>query len=306
MPKKAGFVAVLGKPNAGKSTLTNRFVGRKLSIVTPKAQTTRKTVGAIYTDKDCQIVFEDVPGALERPQNLLHKSMLKYVADSIEKSDVLLILIDAPKFDDFESYFPDYFVEALKNASKPKIFAINKIDELKDVKETLPIIDELDASGLADAIVPISAVKGSGVPELLEEIKKRLPESEFFYDEDVLGYQTERFFVSEIVREKIFLLFRDEIPYSAEVVVTDFKERETGKIYIAADVVVERSSQKKILVGEKGSKIKRVGSLARKDIEEFLGAPVYLELYVKVRKNWRKNPSALRGFGYALDKDALD
>ncbi len=275
----------------------NAYLGEKLSIVTHKAQTTRKRVLGIYTSEDIQIAFYDTPGLLS-PKHDLHKAMIENIDSSIKDSDMILLLIDAEKFDGLNDYFGEEILEKIKSVGKPKVVLINKTDNLKDKKVLLPMIDEIAKSGLSEEIIPVSALKKDGLEDALEAIIKRLPESDFLYDPDYLSLQPERFFVSEIIREKIFLLYREEVPYSTEVVISGFKERGGGKWHITAEIVVEKTSQKKIIIGEKGSKIKELGIEARKDIENHLQKKIFLELFVKVRKKWRKNETMLKSFGY--------
>jgi GTP-binding protein Era len=294
---RAGYVAIIGKPNAGKSTLMNSLIGAKLSIVTPKPQTTRKRVLGIYSEGDTQIVFLDTPGMLA-PKYELQRQMMDYVSSAIEESDAIAVIISAEKFTTAEEYFPKKFLEMLSGIKKPKIAVINKLDLLPQAKFVLPIIAELSMLGLFDDIIPISALKNAQTDELIRSLEKHIPESPFFYDAEMLSTQSQRFFVSEIIREQIFLDFREEIPYSTEVQITEFKERSNGKWYIAADIIVERQPQKVILVGADGAQIKRIGEYARRGIEEHLQTEVFLELFVKVRNKWREDKNMLKNMGY--------
>ncbi|MCX6148543.1 MAG: GTPase Era [Candidatus Kapabacteria bacterium] len=294
---KAGYVAIIGKPNAGKSTLMNKIIGTKLSIVTPKPQTTRKRVLGIYSENNTQIVFLDTPGIIN-PRYEMQKTMMGYVVKSVEESDAVLVLIDLTKFEDFESYFSLELTDVLKKTKKPKILLINKIDTFKEIKEVLPLIKSISDLNLFDDIIPISALKGENVKSLIPTIEKYLPNSEFYYDPELLSTQPERFFVSEIIREQVFISYAKEIPYSTEIAVVEFKERENGKWYISAEIIIERGTQKRIIIGEKGAKLKEIGEKSRKAIEEHLDTPVYLELFVKVREKWRDNTGMLKSFGY--------
>lgn len=294
---RAGYVAIVGKPNAGKSTLMNSLVGAKLSIVTPKPQTTRKRVLGIYTEESTQIVFLDTPGMLS-PKYELQRQMMDYVSSSIDEADVVAVIIAADRFISADDYFPKKFISMLRGLNKPKIAVVNKLDLLQQAKFVLPIIAEIDKLGIFDEIVPISAIKNAQTDELIKTLAKHLPQGPFFYDDEMLSTQSERFFVSEIIREQIFMDFREEIPYSTEVQISDFKERTSGKWYIAADIIVERQSQKTILVGSDGAGIKRVGEKSRTAIEEHLGMEVYLELFVKVRNKWREDKNMLKNMGY--------
>ena len=297
METKCGYVALIGEPNVGKSTLLNALVGTKLSIVTPKPQTTRKRVVGVRTDEDSQMIFLDTPGIVE-PRYELHRVMMQYVDFAIAEADIIGFMIDVAIHKDPAVALTEQVKERLKTFDKTLILILNKIDLLKDSKEVLPIIEEYNKLGLFREFVPISATKLAGVDELIKVFKQYLPEGEFLYEEDVLSTQSERFFVSELIREKLFTMFKDEVPYSTEVQIVDFKEREKGKWYISAEIIVEKETQKPIIIGAGGSRIKKLGEITRKEIENHLGVPVYLELFVKVRKNWRNNKNYLKFFGY--------
>lgn len=294
---KCGFVAIIGKPNSGKSTLLNTILGEDLSIVTPKPQTTRKNVLGIYSCENIQIIFTDTPGIL-KPRYELQRSMMGYVAETLEATDLVLVIVDAEKFTEIGRYFHSEVVESLRSCGKKLICVLNKTDLFIDKKELLPKISDLAKSNLFSEIIPISALKADSITTLIECITKNIPESEFHYDDEYLSNQSERFFVAELIRKSIFTLFEDELPYSTEVVIIAFKEREHGKWYISADIVIDKNSQKRILIGEKGNKIRLLGAQAREEIEKHLAKPVYLELFVKVRNNWRNDKAMLRSFGY--------
>ncbi len=293
---KSGYVAIIGRPNVGKSTLLNSFVGAKLSIITPKPQTTRKKVIGIYTEGENQIVFIDTPGILA-PKYEMQRKMMEYVTESLSDADIICLLVDVSDFEKGLN-FPDKFLEALKNINKPILLALNKIDKLKNVKEVLPMIKHFSDLKLFTEIVPISAIKSAETSTLIRIVEKLLPENEFYYDEEFLSIQNERFFVSEIIREKVFKSFEQEIPYSTEINVVEFKEREFGKWFISAEIIIERSSQKRIVVGENGEKIKEIGEKSRRDIEAHLEMPIFLELFVKVREKWRNDKNLLKSYGY--------
>jgi len=297
METKCGYVALIGEPNVGKSTLLNALVGTKLSIVTPKPQTTRKRVVGVRTDEDSQMIFLDTPGIVE-PRYEPHRVMMQYVDFAIAEADIIGFMIDVAIHKDPAVALTEQVKERLKTFDKTLILILNKIDLLKDSKEVLPIIEEYNKLGLFREFVPISATKLAGVDELIKVFKQYLPEGEFLYEEDVLSTQSERFFVSELIREKLFTMFKDEVPYSTEVQIVDFKEREKGKWYISAEIIVEKETQKPLIIGAGGSRIKKLGEITRKEIENHLGVPVYLELFVKVRKNWRNNKNYLKFFGY--------
>lgn len=297
MGKKCGFIALIGVPNVGKSTLLNALVGTKLSIVTPKPQTTRKRVVGVRTDEDTQMIFLDTPGIIE-PKYELHRLMMEYVDYAVMEADLIGFMIDVVIQKDPQEAIQGEVEEKLRLTSKPLILILNKIDLLENTKLVLPIIDAYNKLGIFKELVPISATKLAGIDELIKVFKEYLPEGEFLYDEDILSTQTERFFVSELIREKLFSMYKDEIPYSTEVQIIEFKERQKGKWYISAEIIVEKETQKPIILGAGGSRIKKLGEVARKDIESHLGVPVYLELFVKVRKNWRNNQNMLKYFGY--------
>ncbi len=294
---RAGYVTIIGRPNVGKSTLMNSILGEKLSIITSKPQTTRKRVLGIFNEKDLQIIFLDTPGILN-PAYLLQEKMLEFVYQSVNDADILLLLLDIKADPLGELTFNDK--NALKILQKFmgfKIAAINKID-LSNQAKVKQLVEILNAKELFDEIVPISAIGGYNVDKLLNVIKENLPEHPKYYPDDQLSDEPERFFVSEIVREKIFEQFKDEVPYSVEVVIEEFKERSKGKDFISAAIIVERDSQKPIIIGKNGEAIKKLGLRAREEIERFLQRPVFLELRVKVRKDWRSNPNFLKNFGY--------
>jgi GTP-binding protein Era len=294
---KAGYVAIIGMPNSGKSTLLNSILGTKLSIATHKPQTTRKNVLGIHSEKDFQIVFLDTPGLL-RPKYSMQENMMGYVQKSVEDADLLVIVIDIEKWNGYEAYFSNAILKRVLESRLPKVAFLNKIDTKKDVKDTLPIIKELSEKGDFAEIVPGAAIKQHGQKELIDTIGKHLPASPFFYDPELLSTQPERFFVSELIREQVFLLYKDEIPYSTEVNIVEFKEREDGKWFISAEIIIERDSQKIIVIGKRGAMLKQLGMRSRKEIEAHLDQSVYLSLFVKVRNKWRDNNTYLRSYGY--------
>jgi GTP-binding protein Era len=287
---KAGYVTIIGKPNVGKSTLINRLLGRKISAVTSKPQTTRNRILGILTEGEYQACFIDTPGIIHAEYELQER-MVKQIKTAVADADVLLSMID-PWFEKDGSF--RQFNELAKD--KPRIIAINKID-LVPKEKILPLIDSLQFNKASD-IIPISALYGTGVDVLKRTIFENLPEGEFFYPQEYISDAPERFFVADLIREKIFETFKKEVPYASCVIIDDFKEREIGKDYIRAIIYVERDSQKAILIGKKGAALKRVGEKARREIEEFLGRTVYLELWVKVKEKWRKNKKFLKELGY--------
>lgn len=299
--KRAGFVAILGKPNAGKSTLLNALVGQPLAIVSPKPETTRRPVVGILTKENIQSVFLDTPGIVKQPKFELHRQMIAEIHQAIADADVILVLLDASgDVAELESLLAEPIMEDVRASQKPTILVLTKMDLLDEKAAALPLIERAMQTGLFTDNVAISALKRKFLDELIGVIAEHLPESEFFYDPDQLSTQQERFFVAEYIREQVYRYCQKEIPYSVEVVVTDFDERESGPWYIAAGLIVERQSQKKILIGSGGQMIKRIGENARKRIETHVGVPVYLDLFVKVRQHWRNDPTYLRSFGYRV------
>lgn len=297
LPDKSGYVAILGKPNAGKSTFLNSVLGTKLSIVTPKAQTTRKRVLGIHTKDNIQIVFLDTPGIIN-PKYEMQRAMMSYVSESIAESDIMLILIDLEKYKSWETYFHSETKKMIDSFARNRIVLLNKTDLIHDKKEILPIISELIALNLFDEIVPTAALINENSDLVIELIAKYLPEGPFYYDAELLSSHPERFFVSELIREEVFMAYSEEIPYSTEVNVVEFKERTNGKWYISAEIIIERDSQKGIIIGKNGKKLKEIGEKSRIQIEDHLGMPIFLDLFVKVRSNWRDNPNLLKSFGY--------
>lgn len=297
----AGYVAIVGKPNVGKSTLMNAILGTKLSIVSNKPQTTRKRVLGIHSTDTIQIVFFDTPGII-KPKYELQRTMMNYVAESINGADAILILLEAQDFGKRNVPDPTKLLSDTRamvgTQEQPIIVAFNKMDALHDKKQVLPYMDVFLSSGFAKECIALSGLQNKYVDDLIAILGKYMPENPFFYDPENLSELPERFFVSELIREVIFHKFREEIPYSTEVHVVDFKEREQGKWFISAEIIIERDTQKRIIIGEGGVQLKAIGQQARTAIEEHLGQPVYLELFVKVREGWRENPTHLRSFGY--------
>jgi GTP-binding protein Era len=285
---RSGFVSILGKPNVGKSTLLNNLIGTKISSVTPKPQTTRHKILGILTKGDFQIVLLDTPGIF-KPVYELQKVMVKTALSSIEEADLIILLVEPFGLEE----------DLVKKIDKPIILAINKVD-LVAKKKLLPIIDEYQKFEQVKEIVPISALYSRGLDDLIETVVKYLPEGEPFYPDDMLSDRQERFFVAEIIREKIFLLYRKEVPYATSVEIDEFTERDGAKDYIRAVIYVEKPSEKAILIGDKGRALKKVGEDARKDIEKFIGRPCYLDLWVKVKKGWRRDAHAISKFGYGV------
>jgi len=291
---KSGFVNIVGNPNVGKSTLMNALVGEQISIITSKAQTTRHRILGIVNGEDFQIVYSDTPGVL-KPNYRLQESMLNFSRSALSDADVLLYVTDV--FDSYEKN--EDFVEKVKLNSAPLLLIINKID-LIDEEKLVSLIEKWKILLPKAEIFPVSAIEKFNVDNLFNRIKELLPESPPFFDKDQLTDKPARFFVTEIIREKILLNYEKEIPYSVEVVVEQFQEDER-LIKINAVIYVERDSQKGIIIGHGGKSLKKVGTEARKDMEVFFDKKVFLELFVKVEKDWRNKDNKLKDFGYNLD-----
>ncbi len=292
-PFKSGYVSIIGEPNVGKSTLLNALMGEKIAIVTPKPQTTRNRITGILTTDSYQIIFLDTPGVLT-PKYRLHDQMVKAAYTAITDADIVLYMIDASRLN---SGIEAKILDQLKKAAQQVILVINKID-LTLNPALLPIIASYQEKFPFLEIIPISATTGDGVLQLRESIIKHIPEGPLYFPSDQLSDLPERFFISETIREKIFLRTSQEIPYASSVVVEEFKERPNGKIYISAMLYVERQSQKGILVGKGGQTIKRIGQLARTEIERFLETTVFLDLRVSVKADWRRDERKLKDMGY--------
>lgn len=300
MSHKSGFVSIVGKPNVGKSTLMNALIGERLSIITSKPQTTRKKILGILSTENYQIIFQDTPGILN-PEYLLQERMLEYVYQSVKDSELILFIIDISADPTGAQTLSDERVAKIfENTQLKKILLINKID-LSNQNVVESLIKDLSAKGIFEKIIPISASEGFNLSSVTESILEFLPEHPKYYPDDQLSDENERFFVSEIIREKVFEKYRDEIPYSTEVTIAEYKERENAKDFISAEIIVEKETQKPIIIGNKGEAIKILGQEAREAIEKFLHHEVYLELRVKVREKWRSNPNMLKSFGYKAD-----
>lgn len=288
---KAGFVNIFGKPNAGKSTLLNALVGEKMAIVSHKVQTTRHRIKAILNHEDYQVIFSDTPGIIE-PRYKLHEKMMQAVKGSLEDADLALLIADAR-----EDVQESHAVFSALHLKAPAILILNKADLVADEKALEAAVAFFSSQPYCREVMVISALKKKGLDLLMERILHYLPEGHPFYEGDDLSDLPTKFFVSELIREKIFLLFQEELPYHTAVLVQEFKEKHT-LIKITADIIVQRETQKGIILGEGGKMIRQLGTLARKDIEAFLGSKVFLELYVKVRPKWRDNETHLKEYGY--------
>ena len=292
-PFKSGYVSIIGEPNVGKSTLLNAVIGEKLAIVTPKPQTTRNRITGILTADSHQIIFLDTPGVLT-PKYRLHDQMVKTAYTAITDADIVLYMIDVSRQN---SGIEEKILDKLKKAAQQVILVINKIDLISN-PALLPIIASYQEKFPFLEIIPISATTGDGVLQLRETIVRHIPEGPPYFPPDQLSDLPKRFFISETIREKIFLRTNQEIPYASSVVVEEFKERPNGKIYISAMLYVERQSQKGILVGKGGQTIKKIGQLARTEIEQFLETTVFLDLRVSVKADWRRDERKLKDMGY--------
>lgn len=291
---KVGFVAIIGRPNVGKSTLLNRFVGQKIAITSSKPQTTRNHIQGILTiPKKAQIIFVDTPG-IHKPHHLFGEQLIKRAIKPIKEVDLILFMVDGtipPGGGD------RYVADLIKNSNTPSFLLLNKIDRLSKGERNKYIQNYEDLANFKKTFL-ISAKHGDNVLELLNTIIENLPLGYFLYDEDELTDQPQRIIVGELIREQVFRLTGEELPHSTAIVVEEMKERSNGIIYISAIIVVEKESQKGMIIGKNGNKLKEIGTQSRKNIEEFLNSKVYLELFVKLIKNWRKDPSQLRNLGY--------
>lgn len=288
---RSGFVNIIGCPNVGKSTLMNALVGERLSIITSKAQTTRHRIMGIVSGEDYQIVFSDTPGII-KPLYKLQEKMMQFVITALTDADLFLLITDI--FEDIK--LEESYLDKLRRTETPVLLLINKIDVAKQEQLEQKVAEWKEKLPKAE-IIPISAIEKFNLDHVMKRIIELLPEGEAFYDKNEFTDKPERFFVTEIIREKILLNYKKEIPYSVELVVNTFKEEEKI-IRIQADILVERDSQKGIIIGDKGSALKRVGTQARKDLEAFFNKQIFLELFVKVDKDWRNNERRLRSFGY--------
>ena len=289
---KSGFVSIIGRPNVGKSTLLNRSIGEKIVITSDKPQTTRNRIQGIHNIPGGQIIFIDTPG-IHVGHSRLNKSMVNVAMSSISGVDLLLMVVEATAQPDVKLVH-----DVLNSVAKPVVLVLNKVDLLPD-KRT--ILDKMAAWATLHPfreIIPVSAGSGDGVEHLVETVSTYLPEGPAFFPDDILTDMPEKFIVAEMIREKVFRLTRDEIPYSTAVVVESFTDRENGVIAIAAAITLERATQKGIVIGKRGEMLKRIGTQARHDIERLLGVRVFLELFVKVEENWSERTSKLREFGY--------
>lgn len=296
MKHQSGFVSIIGKPNVGKSTLMNAMVGEKLSIISPKVQTTRHRIMGILSKPEYQLVFSDTPGIIE-PKYKLHGNMMQFVNDSLSDADVVIYLTDT-----FTSVEKDAeLIERIRVVKSPLIIVVNKVDELSETEQIMERVNFWQEQvPNAMTVVPVSALNKFNLDVLLQTILKHIPEAPPFYPEDQLTDKSERFIASEIIREKIMMRYKEEIPYSVQVEVTEFKEEEK-LLRISAEIYVMRDSQKIIMIGKGGIALKNVGIAARRDMEQFFGKQVFLQTFVRVKENWRDDDRLLKQFGYKND-----
>ncbi|SDN08944.1 GTPase Era [Sediminibacillus halophilus] len=295
---KSGFISIIGRPNVGKSTFMNRVIGQKIAIMSDKPQTTRNKIQGVLTEKDAQMVFIDTPG-IHKPKHKLGDFMVKVAENTLNEVDAVMFMINAE-----EGYGrgDQFILDRLQNVSNPVFLIINKIDQVHP-DDLLPLIDEYKDRYDFEEIIPISALEGNNVDHLLHVLKSHLPEGPQYYPEDQITDHPERFIISELIREKALQLTREEIPHSIAVVIDNIEVREKGgSVFIQATVVTERKSQKGIIIGKQGSMLKEIGKRARQDIEALLGTKIYLELWVKVQKDWRNRPSQLTEYGFSSEE----
>ena len=295
---KSGFISIIGRPNVGKSTFLNRVIGQKIAIMSDKPQTTRNKVQGVLTGNDSQMIFIDTPG-IHKPKHKLGDFMVKSAINALREVDVILFMVNAVEG---IGRGDEYIIEKLEGIKTPIFLVVNKIDEVHP-DQLLPLIEKYKEKLDFKAIVPISALQGNNIESLLASIKKELPEGPQYYPADQVTDHPERFIISELIREKALHLTREEVPHSIAVVIDSIKTME-GKetVHVMATIIVERSSQKGIIIGKQGSMLKEIGQRARKDIELLLGSKVYLELWVKVQKDWRNKASVLRDYGFRDDE----
>ncbi len=295
---KSGFVSIIGRPNVGKSTFLNHVIGQKIAIMSDKPQTTRNKVQGVFTEENSQIIFIDTPG-IHKPKHKLGDFMMKVAQNTLKEVDIVLFMINAE-----EGYGrgDEFIIERLKNIQTPVFLVVNKIDQIHPDR-LFELIEKYRGLYSFKEIVPISALQGTNTPTLVEQIKKYLPEGPQYYPSDQVTDHPERFIITELIREKVLHLTREEIPHSIAVVMDSLERRESGNtVYVGATIIVERNSQKGIVIGKQGSMLKEVGKRARADIEALLGSKVFLELWVKVQKDWRNKSSQLRDYGFREDE----
>lgn len=291
---RSGFAAVVGRPNVGKSTLINKLIGEKISIISDKPQTTRNRIMCVYSEENMQIVFIDTPG-MHKPKNKLGEYMVKAADSALDEVNVVLFVVDASEK---RGGGEDYIIKKLVSSKTKVVLVINKTDKLKDKKELLPIIEDYSSQMGFAAVVPVSALAQTDFSPLIGEIAKTLLPGPKYFPDDMVTDQPERLIAAELVREKVLNLTRDEVPHSVAVDMEEIKKRPNGDIYMRAVIYAERESQKGIIIGAKGKLLKEIGEKARRDIEALFGSKIYLELWVKVKADWRSKGGALRELGF--------
>ncbi|AKS38953.1 GTPase Era [Anoxybacillus gonensis] len=295
---KSGFVAIIGRPNVGKSTFLNRVIGQKIAIMSDKPQTTRNKIQGVYTTDDAQIIFIDTPG-IHKPKHKLGDFMVKVAQSALQEVDLILFMVNAVEG---LGRGDEFIIERLKQVQTPVFLVINKIDEVHP-DDLLPLIEQYRSLHSFAEVIPISALQGNNVETLLQQIKHYLPEGPQYYPAHQITDHPERFIIAEFIREKALHLTREEVPHSIAVVIDSIERRENGDtVYVAATIIVERDSQKGIIIGKRGQMLKEIGQRARADIEALLGSKVFLELWVKVQKDWRNKMAQLRDLGYREDE----
>ncbi|WP_320820800.1 GTPase Era [Thalassolituus sp.] len=293
MPQRTGFVAIVGRPNVGKSTLLNRILGQKLSITSRKPQTTRHQILGIKTEEDVQVVYVDTPGIHKNQEKAINRYMNKAATTAVKDVDLILMIIDRTRWTDED----DMVLEAVKQQRAPIVLVVNKVDFIQDKNDLLPYLEKVSKRHTFDQIIPISAKTGHNIDRLEHLIESYLPENQYFYPEDQITDRSSRFLAAELVREKIMRQLGDELPYAMTVEIEEFKH--DGRIIeISALILVERASQKRIVIGEAGSRLKQIGQDARKDMELLFDCKVMLNMWVKVKSNWSDDERALRSLGY--------
>lgn len=293
---KSGFVAIVGRPNVGKSTFLNRVIGQKIAIMSNTAQTTRNKIQGIYTTDEAQIVFIDTPG-VHKPKSKLGDYMVQSAMSALNEVDALLFMVNAAEK---RGAGDNFIIDRLKNVKAPVYLLINKIDQVKP-DDLLPVMEQYQTALPWKAVYPISALEGNNVDELLTGLVEQMPNGPQYYPADQVTDHPERFVVSELIREKIFMLTREEVPHSVAVEIESMKQKDEDHVHIEATIIVERPTQKGIMIGKGGSMLKKIGTLARQDIEHLLGSKVYLQLWVKVQPNWRDKSTLLKSYGYRRD-----
>ncbi|WLR43981.1 GTPase Era [Bacillus carboniphilus] len=295
---RSGFVSIVGRPNVGKSTFLNHVIGQKIAIMSDKPQTTRNTIQGVYTTSDSQIVFIDTPG-IHKPKHKLGDFMIKVAQNTFKEVDLILFMVNGQEG---LGRGDQFIIESLKNVKTPVFLVINKIDRIHP-EEILSIIDQYNKLFPFKEIIPISALQGNNVETLLSQIEGYMPEGPQYYPEDQVTDHPERFIISELIREKVLQLTREEVPHSIAVMIDSIEKRNENKaVYVQATIVVERESQKGIVIGKQGKLLKSIGQKSRLDIENLLGSKVFLELWVKVQKDWRNKAKQLREFGFREDE----